>query len=79
MGEREEIAAGGGDKTPDFTKLAMPVVGSGLIVTGTWDVWGWSKNSLLYVEPTTLRIVEAGRAVLISRANPSGRHTAECV
>ncbi|WP_030410193.1 cholesterol oxidase substrate-binding domain-containing protein [Streptomyces sp. NRRL S-1448] len=64
-----EIAAGGGDKTPDFTKLAMSIVGSGLIVTGTWDVWGWSKNSLLYVEPTTLRIVEAGWAVLTSRAN----------
>lgn len=64
-----EIAAGGGDKTPVFTKLAMSIVGSGLIVTGTWDVWGWSKNSLLYVEPTTLRIVEAGWAVLTSRAN----------
>lgn len=64
-----EIAAGGGDKTPAFTKLAMSIVGSGLIVTGTWDVWGWSKNSLLYVEPTTLRIVEAGWAVLTSRAN----------
>ncbi|MGW2917903.1 cholesterol oxidase substrate-binding domain-containing protein [Streptomyces angustmyceticus] len=64
-----QIAAGGGDKTPAFTKLAMSIVGSGLIVTGTWDVWGWSKNSLLYVEPTTLRIVEAGWAVLTSRSN----------
>ncbi|GAA2617547.1 cholesterol oxidase substrate-binding domain-containing protein [Streptomyces tubercidicus] len=64
-----EIASGGGDKTPVFTKLAMSIVGSGLIVTGTWDVWGWSKNALLYVEPTTLRIVEAGWAVLTSRAN----------
>jgi FAD/FMN-containing dehydrogenase len=55
--------------TPVFENAEMAIVGSGLIVTGTWDVWGWSRNSLLYVQPTTLRIVEGGWAVLTSRAS----------
>ena len=45
------------------------VVGAGLIATGTWDIWGWSKNSLLYVRPTTLRVTANGYAILTSRAN----------
>jgi FAD/FMN-containing dehydrogenase len=55
--------------TPVFENAEMAAVGSGLIVTGTWDVWGWSRNSLLYVQPTTLRIVEGGWAVLTARAS----------
>jgi FAD/FMN-containing dehydrogenase len=47
----------------------MAIVGSGLLLTDTADVWGWSRNSLLYVQPTTLRIVEGGWAVLTARAN----------
>jgi FAD/FMN-containing dehydrogenase len=64
-----QVVAGNTSGTPAFENLEISVVGSGLIVTGTWDVWGWSKNVLLYVQPTTLRIVEAGFAVLTSRAN----------
>ena len=63
------VVAGDVSGTPSFENLQISVVGSGLIVTGTWDVWGWSKNVLLYVQPTTLRIVEAGFAVLTARAN----------
>ncbi|SHN43321.1 cholesterol oxidase substrate-binding domain-containing protein [Cryptosporangium aurantiacum] len=63
------IVAGDTSGTPAFENFQISVVGSGLIVTGTWDIWGWSKNLLLYVQPTTLRIVEAGYAVLTSRAN----------
>ncbi|MCO5993246.1 cholesterol oxidase substrate-binding domain-containing protein [Actinoallomurus rhizosphaericola] len=65
----EQIVAGDVSVTPAFENLEMSIVGSGLITTGTWDVWGWSKNTLLYVQPTTLRIVEAGYAVLTARAN----------
>ncbi|GAA0251829.1 cholesterol oxidase substrate-binding domain-containing protein [Cryptosporangium japonicum] len=64
-----KIVKGDVSGTPAFQNLQISIVGSGLIVTGTWDIWGWSKNSLLYVQPTTLRIVEAGYAVLTSRAN----------
>ncbi|GAB2588376.1 cholesterol oxidase substrate-binding domain-containing protein [Streptomyces capparidis] len=63
------IVSGDTRRTPEFANLAMALVGSGLITTGTWDVWGWSKNSLLYVEPTTLRIHEGGWAVLTARSS----------
>lgn len=65
----ERIVGGDVSVTPAFENTEMAIVGSGLITTGTWDIWGWSKNTLLYVQPTTLRIVEAGFAVLTARAN----------
>ncbi|PHM22732.1 cholesterol oxidase substrate-binding domain-containing protein [Xenorhabdus ehlersii] len=33
------------------------------------DIWGWSKNLLLYVKPTTLRVTANGYAVLTQRTN----------
>ncbi len=33
------------------------------------DLWGWSKNLLLYVKPTTLRVTANGYAVLTQRKN----------
>ncbi|HWC80869.1 MAG TPA: cholesterol oxidase substrate-binding domain-containing protein [Pseudonocardiaceae bacterium] len=65
----KEVEEGDTSGTPAFTNAEMALVGSGLITTGTWDVWGWSKNTLLYVQPTTLRIVEGGWAVLTRRAD----------
>jgi FAD/FMN-containing dehydrogenase len=64
-----QVVSGNVSGTPTFENGQMAIVGSGLITTGTWDIWGWSKNTLLYVQPTTLRIVEAGYAVVTSRAN----------
>ncbi|MFI1382656.1 cholesterol oxidase substrate-binding domain-containing protein [Embleya sp. NPDC020886] len=64
-----DIATGNVGATEVFTNAEMAVVGSGLIVTWTWDIWGWSKNTQLFVEPTTLRIHEGGWAVLTARAN----------
>ena len=64
-----QVVAGNVSTTPTFENGEMAIVGSGLITTGTWDVWGWTKNLYLYVQPTTLRIVEAGFAVLTARAN----------
>lgn len=55
--------------TPLFTNADYDIVAAGLPLTGTEDVWGWSRASLLYVQPTTLRIVEGGWAVLTARAN----------
>lgn len=65
----KQILQGDGALTPTFTNGEMSVAGSGMITLGVWDVWGWSKNVLLYVQPTTLRIFEAGWAVLCSRAD----------
>jgi len=51
-----QIIAGNPSLAPTFGATQISVVGGGLIATGTWDIWGWSKNSLLYVKPTTLRV-----------------------
>jgi FAD/FMN-containing dehydrogenase len=65
----KQIVSGNVWVTPAFAKSAMALVASGLIATGTWDLWGWSKNTLLYVKPTTLRVVQAGYAIVTSRAD----------
>jgi FAD/FMN-containing dehydrogenase len=64
-----QIIGGSAGLTPTFENTQMAVVGSGLILTGTWDIWGWSKNLMLYVRPTTLRVTANGYAVITSRSN----------
>ncbi|MFK0025424.1 cholesterol oxidase substrate-binding domain-containing protein [Streptomyces sp. NPDC090798] len=46
-----------------FTAAAV-----GLTATLSADIWGPSKNTLLYIRPTTLRVTANGYAVLTSRA-----------
>jgi FAD/FMN-containing dehydrogenase len=53
--------------TPAFENLEIGICGSGSIATGTWDIWGWAKNTQLYVRPTTLRVTANGYAVLCAR------------
>ena len=43
------------------------ILTSGLASTQTNDLWGASKNLLLYVKPTTLRVTANGYAVITSR------------
>jgi len=64
-----QIIGGNPSLAPTFGALQISVVGAGLIATGTWDIWGWSKNSLLYVKPSTLRVTANGYAIITSRAN----------
>jgi FAD/FMN-containing dehydrogenase len=64
-----EVATGDTSGTPAFEGIALSLAETGLIFTGTWDIWGQSQNVLLYVKPTTIRIVEAGFAIITSRAN----------
>jgi FAD/FMN-containing dehydrogenase len=64
-----EVATGDTAGTPAFEGTAMALVDTGLVFTGTWDIWGQWQNVLRYVKPTTVRIVEAGFAVITSRAN----------
>ena len=64
-----ELAVGNTSGTPSFGGLQLFIVQSGIVFTGTWDIWGWSKDLLLYVRPTTLRVSEGGVAVLTSRSN----------
>ena len=63
----DQMVSGNPSGTPAFQNLEMAAVGSGLILTGTWDLWGQSRLTTLYVKPTTLRLAENGYAVLTSR------------
>ncbi len=54
--------------TPTFGRLQYTTAATGLTATLTTDLWGASKNLLLYVKPTTLRETANGYAVLTSRA-----------
>jgi len=65
----DEVATGDTSGTPAFEGTALALAETGLVFTGTWDIWSQWQNVLLYVKPTTVRIVEAGFAVITSRAN----------
>jgi FAD/FMN-containing dehydrogenase len=65
----DQVLGGDPSGTPAFQTLEMATVGSGLILTGTWDLWGPSRCTTLYVKPTTLRLAENGYAVLTGRGS----------
>ena len=64
-----EVAAGDTCGTPAFEGIAMALVDTGLVFDGVWDIWGQSQDVLRYVKPSTVRIVEAGFAVITARAS----------
>lgn len=64
-----EIVVGDTSGTPSFGGFQLFLVQTGLVFTGTWDIWGWSKDVLLYVRPSTLRVSEGGAAVLCRRSD----------
>ncbi|MFF5483258.1 cholesterol oxidase substrate-binding domain-containing protein [Streptomyces sp. NPDC012935] len=53
---------------PVLGNAQYDVAALGLVATLSGDIWGPSKNTLLYLRPTTLRIATNGYAVLTSRA-----------
>lgn len=61
----------GGERhlTPLFGQLQMGIVAAGLGVTFSTDIWGWSRNLLQYIRPSTLRVTANGYAVLARRAD----------
>jgi FAD/FMN-containing dehydrogenase len=65
----DDVVEGDTSGTPAYEDAAIALVDTGLVFTGTWDIWGQWQNVLRYVEPTTVRIVEAGFAVITSRAS----------
>lgn len=64
-----QISLGNTSGTPTFGGAQLAIVQTGIVATGTWDIWGWSKDTMLYIRPTTLRLTEGGGAVITSRAN----------
>ncbi|MGN9906632.1 cholesterol oxidase substrate-binding domain-containing protein [Phytohabitans sp. LJ34] len=65
----ERLLAGEWELTPTFGQLQYTVAATGLTATVSTDLWGRSKNLLLYVKPTTLRETANGYAVHTSRAS----------
>lgn len=52
---------------PVLGNAQYDVAALGLVTTLSADIWGPSKNTLLYLRPTTLRIATNGYAVLTGR------------
>lgn len=65
----KEINTGHPDKTPAMGQLQNELVNIGLGATLGFDLWGWSKDVLLYVRPDTLRVTANGYAIITKRAN----------
>ncbi len=64
-----EIVSGDVSVTPAFETLEESIVTTGLVFTGTWDLWGASMNTLLYVQPTTLRVTAGGWTILTAKSS----------
>ncbi|AUX46488.1 FAD-linked oxidase [Sorangium cellulosum] len=65
----DRIVSGEGALTPLFGQVGYDAAVAGLTATLGYDLWGKSKNLLLYVKPTTLTVTANGYAVVTSRAN----------
>ena len=55
--------------TPTFGNTQYEVSVAGLLATNTNDIWGPSKDTLLYIKPTTIRETANGYTVQMNRAN----------
>ncbi|MDP8774786.1 cholesterol oxidase substrate-binding domain-containing protein [Serratia marcescens] len=65
----KKINNGHPELTPTLGKAQMELVSIGLGATVSADLWGWSKDLLLYVKPTTLRVTANGYAIITKRSN----------
>lgn len=64
-----QIIKGNGAATPLFGQLSYAASAAGLAATASLDLWGWSRNLLLYIKPTTIRTTANGYAVLTRRSD----------
>lgn len=55
--------------TPLFGKLQYEITEKGLKTEDAMDIYGWSKNMLLYIKPTTLHVTANGYAIVTNRNN----------
>lgn len=65
----KRIIEGETSATPQFGQIMYDVSVAGLMAPPSYDLWGWSKNLLVYIRPTTLRVTANGTVVLTRRAN----------
>ena len=65
----DQIVGGSPSLAPAFGGVMYAATVLGLTFDFAYDIWGPSKNLLLYVRPTTLRVTANGYAILTRRAN----------
>jgi FAD/FMN-containing dehydrogenase len=65
----KKINNGHPELTPKLGKLQMELVSIGLGATLSTDLWGWSKDLLLYIKPSTLRVTANGYVIITKRSN----------
>ncbi|MDW5322758.1 cholesterol oxidase substrate-binding domain-containing protein [Plantactinospora sp. KLBMP9567] len=65
----EQLLTGAWALTPTFGQVQYTTAAAGLTGTLATDLWGPSKNLLLYVKPTTLRETANGYAVHTNRGS----------
>ncbi|MCH2149350.1 MAG: FAD-binding protein [Phycisphaerales bacterium] len=63
----EGIVSGATYLAPQFGQVMYAATWFGLLFDNAYDLWGPSKNLLLYVRPTTLRVTANGYAILTRR------------
>ena len=54
---------------PTVGAISYAVSAGGLAATNSADIWGWSRNVLLYIKPTTMRVTANGYAFITRRAD----------
>ncbi len=65
----KSIISGNLNVTPAFGKFGYFITSVGLQYNNAFDLWGWSKNLLLYIKPTTLRMAVNGYVIITKRKN----------
>jgi hypothetical protein len=65
----DQIVTGRGELTPAFGRMCQAATIAGLAATRSHDLWGPSKNLLLYIKPSTMRVRANGYAVMTARSN----------
>jgi FAD/FMN-containing dehydrogenase len=63
------ILSGHPEAAPLLGAASLAVSQAGLVATATTDIWGWAKNLLLYVKPSTIRFTANGYAVITNRSS----------
>ncbi len=63
----QQLVSGHPESAPLFGQTTYAVTAAGLLATASSDIWGPSKNTLLFIKPTTLRVHEFSYAVITRR------------
>lgn len=65
----KEIASGAGWLTPTLGSMMASITSAGLDLSNARDLWGPSKNTLVYIDDQTLRVTANGYAVHMKKAD----------